>query len=84
MKKVIAIILVLVMTAALTAVAAAASGDVNADGSINNKDVVALFRYASGNEDAVKDKTACDYNGDGGLTPEDARLILRRTVGLRD
>ena len=55
MRKVISLLLAIVMTAAVFAVAASAVlGDVNADGVINNKDVVALFKYASGNEGATK------------------------------
>lgn len=78
MRKVISLFLAIVMTAAVFAVAAfAIMGDVNGDGSINNKDVVALFRYASGNEDAVKDKTACDYNGDGTVNNKDVIAVFK-------
>ncbi len=78
MRKVISLLLALVMTAAVFAVAAfAIMGDVNGDGSINNKDVVALFKYASGNEDAVKDKTACDYNGDGTVNNKDVVALFK-------
>ena len=48
---------------------------------INNKDVVALFKYASGNEDAVKDKTACDYNGDGAVNNKDVVALFRYISG---
>ena len=78
MKKVIAIILALVMTAALSAVAAATlKGDANADGSVNNKDVVAIFKYSSGDKTAVKDESACDLTGDEAINNKDVVALFK-------
>ena len=71
------------MTAAVLAATAAATvmGDVNADGKLNNKDVVALFRYASGDTGAVKDVSACDFNGDGKINNKDVIALFRTVSG---
>ena len=55
-------------------------GDVNSDGSVNNKDAVLLLRYVAGysvtvNEDAI------DTNGDGSVNNKDAVLLLRYVAG---
>ena len=53
------------------------AGDVNKDGKVNNKDVVALFRYVS-NKDASKvDVKACDCNGDGKENNKDVVHLFR-------
>ncbi len=53
-----------------------APGDVNKDGSIDNKDVVALFRYVSGT-DKVEDESAYDYNGDKTVDNKDVVALFR-------
>ena len=55
----------------------AASGDVNGDDELNNKDVVSLFRYVSGDKNAVEDESACDINGDGGIDNKDVVSLFR-------
>ena len=65
--------------------AAAAPGDVNADGAITAADARLCLRQAVGLEAYAKGSaayTACDVTFDGGVTAEDARLILRAAVGL--
>ena len=44
--------------------AAKLPGDANGDGMLDNKDVVVLFRYVSGNTAGAAAEN-CDYNGDG-------------------
>lgn len=78
MKKVISVILTVIM---LTVAVFAAAGDVNSDGELNNKDVVALFRYVSGNKSAVKDESACDYNGDGEVDNKDVVTLFKAVSG---
>ncbi len=56
------------------------AGDVNGDGAVNNKDVVALFRSVSGVETDV-DPTACDVNGDGAVNNKDVTLLFKYTSG---
>ena len=51
-------------------------GDCNDDGKINNKDVVALFRYVSGSE-KVSDETAYDFNEDGSVNNKDVAALFR-------
>ncbi len=50
-------------------------GDVNGDGYIDNKDVVALFRYVSGGGVIIKD--AADMNGDGYIDNKDVVTLFR-------
>ena len=52
------------------------SGDVNADKKINNKDVVALFRYVSGAAD-IEDAAAADINGDGKINNKDVVALFK-------
>ena len=56
-------------------------GDINGDEKLNNKDVVALFRYASGNIDAVFDESTCDFNGDGSVNNKDVVALFRYISG---
>lgn len=51
-------------------------GDINKDGSANNKDVVALFRYVSSGKGNV-DELACDCNGDGHKNNKDVVTLFR-------
>ena len=43
------------------------AGDINRDGSTDNQDVVALFKYVSGGKVDPLDPAACDCNGDGSV-----------------
>ena len=56
------------------------AGDVNKDGVVNNKDVVALFKHVSGG-DATVDETACDCNGDGSVNNKDVTLLFKYSSG---
>ncbi len=55
-------------------------GDVNGDGTVNNKDVVMLFRYASGSDVAVN-VAALDVNGDGSVNNKDVVVLFRYVSG---
>lgn len=52
-------------------------GDVNGDGSVNNKDVVALFRYVSGDENTVVVEDNCDVNNDGSVNNKDVVALFK-------
>ncbi|MBR6922082.1 MAG: leucine-rich repeat protein, partial [Clostridia bacterium] len=51
-------------------------GDCNGDGAVDNKDVVALFRYVSGNN-KVSDEYVYDYNNDGVVDNKDVVGLFR-------
>ena len=51
-------------------------GDCNNDGSVDNKDVVVLFRYVS-SENKLDDETAYDFNGDGTVDNKDVVSLFR-------
>ena len=51
-------------------------GDVNGDGTTNNKDVVTLFRYVSGGADDVN-VIALDINGDGSVNNKDVVTLFK-------
>ncbi|MBP5207038.1 MAG: Ig-like domain-containing protein [Clostridia bacterium] len=55
-------------------------GDVNGDGSVDNQDVVALFRYVSGGKVEVV-KAALDPDGDGNVTNIDVVILFRYVSG---
>ena len=55
-------------------------GDINGDGSVDNKDVVALFRYTSGG-DAKVNEIALDVNGDGFVDNKDVVVLFRFVSG---
>ena len=65
MKKFLCLLLFSVMLLQFTfaGVNAALKGDINADGASNNKDVVSLFKYVSGDGGTVTKVTA-DFNRD--------------------
>jgi hypothetical protein len=52
-------------------------GDVNGDGYVNNKDVVALFKYVSGNAEAVTGEKALDFNNDGAVNNKDVTALFK-------
>ena len=56
---------------------AAASGDLNRDGSVNKADVLLLQAFLSGQSGSVSDWQAGDLSGDGRLTGDDLTLLKR-------
>ena len=56
-----------------------ALGDVNEDGAVNNKDVVALFKLVSSGEDG--NKSTCDMNGDGKVNNKDVVALFKSVSG---
>lgn len=79
MKKNISLLLALILTASVfvgISIAASSPGDINGDGEANNKDVVSLFRYVSGNTDAASAES-CDFNGDGEINNKDVVALFR-------
>ena len=83
MKKVIFGILVTIICTIIVAsvlinaiMVSKIAGDVNGDGNVNNKDVVALFRHASGGTIEV-DEVACDTNGDGYVNNKDVVALFK-------
>ncbi|MBO4422384.1 MAG: leucine-rich repeat protein [Clostridia bacterium] len=56
-------------------------GDVTGDGKINNKDVVALFRYVSSDETGG-DPAVYDFNGDGKINNKDVVALFRYVSSL--
>ncbi len=85
MKKIVSLLLCLLTAVSVftyTGVSAASlQGDVNGDGVIDNKDVVALFRYVSGDTAGAVAEN-CDYNGDGQKNNKDVTLLFRAVSGL--
>ena len=55
-------------------------GDVNGDGSINNRDASAVLRYLAGYSVTLVE-SALDVNGDGSVNNRDASAILRYLAG---
>ena len=55
-------------------------GDVNKDGTVNNKDISALFRYING-FDVDVDTIACDVTGDGKINNKDVTLLFKHVSG---
>ena len=55
-------------------------GDINGDGAVNNKDIIALFRYTSGSTGGV-DERALDPNGDGAVNNKDIVYLFRYVSG---
>ena len=54
----------------------AKKGDCNGDGAVDNKDVVALFRYVSSGA-ATEDDALYDFNGDGEINNKDVVELFR-------
>ena len=61
-----------------------AAGDVNGDGSVNNKDVTALFRYVSGAAVANVTEERADVNRDGAVNNKDVSILFRYVSGAID
>ncbi len=85
MKKIISLILVVMMALAAAGSALATThgyqrGDVNDDGAINMKDVLALRKLIAGSEsESAMFILAADVDGDGSLTMKDV-LKLRKII----
>jgi hypothetical protein len=56
--------------------AAVVFGDINGDGTANNKDVVTLFKYLSGGDVKVNED-ALDCNGDGQINNKDIVSLFK-------
>ncbi len=81
MKKIISFVLLAAFVCATiigagSVVFSALLGDTNGDTEIDNKDVVALFRYASGNKDSAIEEN-CDINRDGEINNKDVVELFR-------
>lgn len=79
MKKIISLLLTIIMASAAlltTGIAASQPGDANGDGEIDNKDVVVLFRFVSGNKKGAVEAN-CDYNTDGEINNKDVTMLFR-------
>ncbi len=79
MKKSIAILLALIMTVSVfigISISAKLAGDTNGDGNTDNKDVVTLFRFVSGNT-AGAIAANCDFNGDKETNNKDVVDLFR-------
>ena len=63
-------------TAVYRETAKAILGDCNGDGSVDNKDVVALFRYVSGSE-KLDDESVYDFNDDNTVDNKDVVALFR-------
>ena len=71
--------------AAVTEGGPAGKGDLNVDGEINNKDVVLLFKYVSGDSGAVRlSEHAADVNNDGNVNNKDVVLLFRAASGAAE
>ncbi len=89
MKKTLALILSLIMVVScfsgiITGVQATGvspiAGDINGDGSVNNKDLTRLMKYIAG-EDVVVVTVAIDPNGDGSVNNKDLTRLMRYISG---
>lgn len=52
------------------------AGDINNDGIVDTRDVIAILEVARGYKEATPDELLADPNGDGSLTIDDAIRIL--------
>ena len=57
-------------------------GDVNCDGTFDNKDVSTLFRYVSGEKFDKFSKTAADVNGDEKINNKDVTELFRISLTI--
>ena len=63
----------------VTAAVSVLTGDVNGDGSVNNKDVMALFQFVSESldEGATFIEANADVNGDGSINNKDVMALFK-------
>ncbi len=57
------------------------AGDIDANGSVNARDAILLFRYTAGWENLEVDQNALDVTGDGKVNARDAIELFRYTAG---
>ena len=81
MKKTISLILTIIMISAALFINSGVAavrllGDAFEDGIIDNKDVVCLFRYVTGDTSGVAAKN-CDFNNDGATNNKDVAALFR-------
>lgn len=83
MKNLILWVLAAAMIFLCTSVIASAinPGDANGDGELDNKDVVMLFRFVSGNKNGAVAEN-CDYNKDGQTDNKDVVALFRALSGI--
>lgn len=55
-------------------------GDINGDGSVNNKDLTRLMKYLSG-EDVLVIEDVIDINGDGSINNKDLARLMKYLAG---
>ena len=81
MKKILSLLVITILLCQTPLLSAAAGvfGDVNGDGSANNRDVVILFRYVSG---GAEDVNNADVNGDGVENNKDVVYLFRYVSGM--
>lgn len=87
MKKTIAVAVAVIMmvSCAVFALAAAELGDVNNDNKVTAIDARIVLQVAVGLKTLTdSEKEAADFNGDGKITAIDARGILKKSVGITD
>ena len=84
MKKGIAVLLVLLMILLVLPFGASGEGslggDINADKSVNNKDLTRLFQYLSG-WDVTVNSEVLDVNGDGAVNNKDLTRLFQYLSG---
>ena len=56
------------------------AGDVNGDGSLNAKDVVAIMKFLVGKTPDKWNESAADYNGDGSVNAKDVVKLMKDIV----
>ncbi len=61
--------------------AAGTPGDADGDGEVNVTDVQLVFRYASGDTEAVAEGASLDMNSDGNVNNRDAIILYRKLMG---
>ena len=85
MKKIVSLFLSLITAVSVftyTGVSAALlRGDANGDGVLDNKDVVTLFRFVSGDKAGAVAEN-CDFNDDGETNNKDVTLLFRVLSGF--
>ncbi|MBO4423280.1 MAG: hypothetical protein J5879_07560 [Clostridia bacterium] len=84
MKKILTYVLLMsFLFASFSSLSMALIGDMNADGAVNNKDVVSLFRYVSSTGGVEYNKDV-DINGDGKINNKDVVLLFMLVSEMPD
>ena len=83
-KKITALVIALLIGSCVIITASASQlGDVNSDGSINGKDVLALRKYIVGLDSNI-DEASADVNSDGNINGKDVLMLRKYIVKLID